>query len=178
MSEAVHFWNVTCWDGRDNQNIVNKNTSETRSFNAFVAPNITLVTPLNDSWTNIATQTFYFNVTDDTGLENCSLLINGVVNVTKNGSVLFNGGQNNFSASGLNGTYDWGVECYDNTTFNIYSISLNRTLNVDLDDPLPFIETLNGTWFNTGTPLINFNITDNMDLNINFTFFANDTLNV
>ncbi|MFC2135430.1 DUF2341 domain-containing protein, partial [Bacteroidota bacterium] len=169
LSEAVHYWNVTCWDGRDSNNIINVNVSETRSFNAFVAPIINLTSPDNGTWINVPSQIFYFNVSDDTGLENCSLLIDGVVNVTKTGSQLVNNGQNNLTANSLNGTHVWGVECYDNGSLKVYSVSSNRTLFVDLESPQPFIETLNGTWFNTGSPLIDFNITDNMDLVLNYT---------
>ncbi|MFC2134931.1 DUF2341 domain-containing protein [Bacteroidota bacterium] len=178
LSEGIHYWNVSCWDGRDNNNIVNLNVSETRSFNILLEPNITLTSPANGTWSNNASQTFYFNASDDTGLENCSLLIDGVVNVTKSGSQLVNGGQNNFTANSLNGSHVWGVECYDNTSFNIYSVSANRFLFVDLQSPQPFIETVNGSWFNTASPGIDFNISDDMDAVLNYSFFVNGSLNV
>lgn len=173
LSEGAHYWNVTCWDGRDNSNIINTNTSESRIFNVFIPPTIILVSPDNATWSNNVTNTFYFNVSDDIGLENCSLMLNGVVNETKSGVQLTNNGQNNLSVNGLNGTYDWGIQCYDNTSYNTYNLSENRTFYADVDAPYPYIETANESWFNTATPQIDFNITDNMDSVLNYTFYVN-----
>jgi hypothetical protein len=77
----------------------------------------------------------------------------------------------------LNGTYLWTVECYDNTTMRNYGTTNNRTVNVDLDAPEPYIQTQSGLWFNYNTPSIAFNITDNMDSVLNYTFYANSSLN-
>ena len=172
LTEGTHNWNVTCWDGLNNQNIVNINTSETRSFNVFSPPNVTLTSPFDNYWSSNPQQTFYFNATDETGLENCSILLDGEVNDTKTTAELVNGGTNNFTVSNMNGSYEWAVECYDNTTYNSYYKTDNRSINIDLEAPYPYIQTANETWFNTATPLIDFNITDNMDLVLNYTFYV------
>ncbi len=177
LGEAVHYWNVTCWDGNSATPVNMKNTSRTFSFSVFDNPVITLVSPLDNNWTNIENATFFFNAGDTSGLLNCSLLVNGQVSATKTTAQLVNNGLNNFSASMLNGTYLWGVQCFDNTVFNNYAVTSNRTLNVDLDTPFPFLETLNETWFNTATPQIRFNITDNMDTVLNYSLFINESVN-
>jgi hypothetical protein len=173
LIEGTHYWNVTCMD-----QALNINTSVTNSFNVYIAPNITLVSPSNNQWSNTANNTFYFNVSDETGLENCSIILNGVINQTKTTAQLVNNGTNNFTITEMiSGNHTWSIECYDNTLYHTYSISSNRTLYVDLIRPQPNIETLNNSWFNTATPLITFNITDNMALTINYTLFVNGSGN-
>jgi hypothetical protein len=178
LTEGTHYWNVTCWDGRDQNNIVNVNTSETRSFNIYIAPIISALAPVNNNWTNQENVTFFFNVSDETGLENCSILINGVINDTLSNSEITNDGQNNFTVNYLDGTYTWAIQCIDNSTFLMSNTSETRTIYIDLYAPYPGINTATGTWFNTATPLINFTINDTLDSNLNYTFFANGTTNV
>ncbi|MBN2422330.1 DUF2341 domain-containing protein [Candidatus Woesearchaeota archaeon] len=173
LTEGTHYWNITCID-----EATNINTSETRSFSIYIAPEITLIAPDANNWTNQQNVTFYFNVSDDTGIENCSILINNQVNDTKDSSEIINNAMNNFTVNYLDGIYNWSIECYDNTSLHMYTMSENRTLYVDLYEPEPYIETENKTWFYTATPLIYFNITDNMDSLLNYTFYVDDSLNV
>ncbi len=173
LNETTYYWNVSCWD-----NATNINTSETKHFFVYIAPNITLVSPADNNWTNVENQTFYFNVSDDTGIENCSLLLDGQINDTKNNTEIINNAMNNFTVYYLNGSYSWAVECYDNTSQHMYTITSNRTLYVDIIAPYPYIETANGTWFNTTTPTIYFNITDNLDQVLNYTFYVDGVKNV
>ncbi|MFH1506365.1 MAG: Ig-like domain-containing protein, partial [archaeon] len=173
LDEGQHNWNVTCWDGRDQNNIVNRNYSADWDFNIFIAPSITGLIPPHKNWTNNENVIFYFNVSDDTGLTNCSILLDGVINQTKNYTLLTNGGQNNFSVTNMNGTYTWSIICFDNTTQNVNTTTSERTLYVDLYPPEPSINTASFTWFNTSSPSISFIITDNMDWILNYTFFVN-----
>ncbi|MEM4397924.1 MAG: CARDB domain-containing protein, partial [Candidatus Woesearchaeota archaeon] len=101
----------------------------------------------------------------------------GQIQNTKQGNLLNKQGLNNITLTNLNGTYNWQIECYDNTTIYNYAISNSRTINVDLDMPMPFIETLNNSWFNYNNPLIYFNISDNMASVINYTFYVNSSIN-
>jgi hypothetical protein len=172
LLEGTHYWNVTCRDQANNTNV-----SETRSFNVFTAPVITLVNPAPNAWVNSTNNIFYFNVSDETGLENCSIVLNGVVNQTKYTAGLINNGTNNITVTGMNGTYLWAVECYDNTSLKVYNITANRTINVDLQAPGSVIYTLNDTWFNTN-PVIYFNVSDNMDAVLDYTIFVNRSSNV
>ena len=172
LIEGTHYWNVTCWD-----NASNINTSETRTFNIFIAPKVNLTAPANGNVSNNPDQAFYFNVSDDTGIFNCSLILNGTINVTKPGSEITNNATNNFTVSNMNGAYLWSVRCFDNTTMQMQGDSENRTIIIDLEAPYPTINTLNYTWFNTSTPRINFTIIDNYDSSINYTFYVNGSAN-
>ncbi len=177
LTEGQHFWNVTCWDGNTVTPINNKNTSETRYFNFYNPSILTLLTPRNNNWTNSASVIFYYNATDETGIENCSLILNGTIVQTKLPPDVDNGGISNFTISSLAGNYTWAVQCFDSSAVNAYSRTDNRTLHVDIYNPQPYIETANNTWFNYSTPRIFFNMTDNMDNILNFTFFANGAVN-
>ncbi|MFC1648667.1 PA14 domain-containing protein, partial [Nanoarchaeota archaeon] len=173
LTEGTHYWNVTCLDSA-----YNKNISETRDFGVFIAPTTTALTPLNNTVTKVQNISFTFNVTDDTGIENCSLLIEGVINKTKQGSDITNGGISNitqyfYSSQNL----EWAIQCYDNTSLNVYSVTGSYNLTIDLLAPTPNIETINETWFNSATPSIDFNITDNFDSLINYTFWTNGAFN-
>ncbi|MBR9675588.1 hypothetical protein GOV05_01115 [Candidatus Woesearchaeota archaeon] len=173
LFEGVHSWNVTCIDEATNFNV-----SETKTFNVFRAPNITLVTPPTNSWFNDGNITFYFNVSDETGIENCSLLIDGNFNQSKPGSQITNNATNNITSEIFEGSYNWSITCFDNTTF--YSQGFgdeNRSLYIDLTPSFANITTKNESWFNTASPLINFLVTDNMDLVLNYYLYVNSTLN-
>lgn len=174
LAEGTHYWNVTCRDQALNQNF-----SETRLFNIFIPPSITLISPLNNTWTNNENNTFLFNVSDETGIENCSIIINGIIYQTKNNAQIINNATNNFTVESMqSGIYDWKIECYDNTSNTLYNVSEIRSLYVDTIYPEPFIETLNNTWFNTSNPKITINITDNMAGTINYSLYTSNIINL
>lgn len=174
LVEGVHYWNVTCRD-----QALNSNISETRSFNVFVAPSLLIVSPQNNYWSSNADNIFYFNVSDESGLENCSLLFSGIVVQTINNSQIINNATNNFTVTSMQSqAYNWSIECYDNSTYHSYNQSASRILYVDTILPEPFIETSNNSWFKVSNPQIFFNITDNMDSPINYTIYVNGTYNV
>ncbi|MBW2990730.1 hypothetical protein KY348_03430, partial [Candidatus Woesearchaeota archaeon] len=172
LSEGTHYWNVTCWDEANNIN-----TSETRSFNVYIAPVVVLVNPPNGNVTNNQSQIFYFNVSDETGIFNCSLILNNAVNDTKNNSEITNNATNNFTITLGEGFYNWSVRCYDNTSLKIEGNSETWNITIDLTAPYPSITTANYSWFNTTTPAINFIITDNFADPINYTFYINNSAN-
>ena len=176
LSEGTHYWNVTCMDNSTNTNI-----SGTKTFNVYNSPVITVVNPANNYWVNSSSVLFYFNVSDETGIQNCSvILFNGSTTAlfTKTGSQLINNGADNITATGLSGIYNWSIGCYDNTTMRMYSVTSNRTLYVDLLAPNIYYVTKNSSWFNNQTPTISFNITDNMDTSLNYTIFVDGAINV
>lgn len=172
LGEGTHYWNVTCWD-----NANNTNTSETRSFNIYNAPLVVLVAPANNNLSNNQTQVFYFNVSDETGIENCTLILDGLEYTTKNNSDITNNATNSFTIGGLNGTYSWAVKCFDNTSFHASNTTSAWNITIDPDPPEPVITTANQSWFNTSAPLIDFIITDHIDDPINYTFYVNGAPN-
>ncbi len=172
LQEAIHYWNVTCKDLANNTAI-----SPTWNFSTIAPPNVTLVAPPNNTWVNASSQTLYFNVSDNTGLSNCSLYINNNLNQTKTGSQLINPGTNNFTVTFNDGTYNWSVTCTDNSTAHATGYSDTWLLNVDTHAPNATIETQNNTWFNTFTPTIWFKLVDNMAEFINYTIYVDNNQN-
>jgi hypothetical protein len=175
LNEGTHTWSVTCWDGGLTTNINNINTSETRAFSVYVPPVISLVRPDDNNWTSQTDVTFYYDVSDDTGIENCSILLNGAIADTR--FDVLNNQENSFTVFGMEGIYNWSIQCFDNTSLNMFSQSPVRRLYVDLYEPEPYIETANHTWFNTATPQIRFNVTDNLDDVLNYTIFVDGISN-
>jgi len=80
--------------------------------NCDEAPRVTLISPLDNSGDIDGNVTFFYNVTDDGNITNCSLMINSAVNqsiysVVQNATL-------NFTLNDLpiNG-YSWGIDCTD-----------------------------------------------------------------
>jgi hypothetical protein len=175
LSEGTHTWQVECWDGLGTQKN-NVAYSEERTINVYIPPVVTLLSPLNNTYTSINNQIFSYNVSDDTGILSCSLYINGIINQTD--SSVANNAENSFIINGLaDGYYDWMVSCIDNTTFEVQGNSSLWLLTIDTVAPVSEILTLNGTWFNTPTPQISAIINDSLDPMLNYTLFVNGSQN-
>lgn len=129
ISGGVHYWNVSCTDNAMRtfaSSIFNFNISDT-------PPNVTLVYPNQNHLDNNGIISFMYNVTDNTGLTNCSLYINEVFNQT-NSSAILNYQNNAFDVEGiLEGNYNWTVECFD-LSANSYK-SPHRNFSMDLYKP-------------------------------------------
>ena len=67
--DGMRYWNISCWDNASHINI-----SETWYFNALIVPEIILISPQDNGWNNTQNLTFFYNVTDSSGLYNCSLI--------------------------------------------------------------------------------------------------------
>ncbi|HIH23821.1 TPA: hypothetical protein HA251_02195 [Candidatus Woesearchaeota archaeon] len=178
LGEGTHAWNVTCWDGNNAVNQVNnRNTSATYIFSVYIPPLLSLIAPPNDTWSNNDTQVFLFNVSDETGITNCSLLLNGSIHTTKLAFDLTVNDTNNFTVSGLNNTYSWAVTCTDSSGGLMVNTTGNRTITIDLVAPQAYINVTSGTWFNTSSPRINITIFDNLDPAPNWTMYVDDAYN-
>jgi hypothetical protein len=174
LGEGNHLWNATCADLANNTN-----TSETRNFNVFIPPQVVRLSPANGTTTNNQTIAFLFNVSDETGIANCSLLIDEAYNETKSTAAITHNGTNNFTVTfGTSVRLQWAIICVDNTSYASANRTDNRTLTIDLAPPNPQFVTANSTWFSTATPTITFNITDNFDTNISYTLFIDGVANV
>ncbi|MFH1174614.1 MAG: DUF2341 domain-containing protein [archaeon] len=172
LVEGVHFWNVTARDAANNSN-----SSVTRDFGVYIAPIITLISPPNDSWTNNATVTFFFNLTEETGLENCSVMIEGGSIATKQGDELNTIGTNNITAVLPDGQQNWSIRCYDNTSMYVMASSEERTLNVDTSPPEAAFITLNESWYNATPVNISFTLSDDQALQLNYTIYVAGQVN-
>ncbi len=81
-------------------------------------PEITLISPLNNTEVTNPVR-IIFNASDHTGIENCSLLLGGVINQT-----IFNQQMyvwQTFSITLAAGNYYWKIGCYDNSSYKNYN---------------------------------------------------------
>jgi len=97
-----------------------------------LGPSMNKTYPRNNSFVNAVNITFLFNITDATGVDNCTLLINGTVNATKT-SGLVNDAPNNITGGPFEeATYIWALRCVDpngnNATGSNFTFTVDRTL--------------------------------------------------
>ncbi len=169
LGDGIHFVRVQAKDllGR------HKNSTAYR-YIIDVMPPITDFITANGTWFTDSTPQIDFNMTDNLSINlNYTIFIGGLSNVSGNTT-------NNTLVSVnitelVNGTYDMLVQGTDEAG-NVRNSSILRFF-IDTDPPQPFITTVNNTAFNTQSPQIVFNITDNLAPNINYTFFVENQAN-
>ncbi|MCP3686335.1 MAG: hypothetical protein GY861_27135 [bacterium] len=124
-----------------NDSARNTNRSGEQVVNIDYTPaSLFLENPPEEGYDNTGIPTFSYNVTDNfIGVENCSLIIEDLINQT-NYSIQESATQN-FSQPMENGTYEWGVQCYDYT--DNLNVSKIRNLTVDTTLPVVSLESVN-----------------------------------
>ncbi|MBR9675883.1 hypothetical protein GOV05_02635 [Candidatus Woesearchaeota archaeon] len=81
-------------------------------LNDTTAPNVTLITPNNDNVTTTTnTILFEVNISDESNVTNCSLVINNTVRETEDS--INTSETDSFTYTLSNGYYNWGVQCTD-----------------------------------------------------------------
>ena len=112
LADGYYEWYVNCTSdtGCIGQSMVYILTINSTANDTF-APNITLITPPNNIVLNNTNVTFSYNITDDSNISFCELIINGTVyqtnyNITVNGT-------NYFNQTLPKGSYYWSVNCTD-----------------------------------------------------------------
>ncbi len=95
-------------------------------------PTVSLNTPDNNTWDLDGSVIFTYTPSDDRGVANCSLYLDGVLNQTNTSPV--NGSQNSFVVTGLSdGNHTWLVNCSD--TSNNTNASPTRRVKIDTKPP-------------------------------------------
>ncbi|MEM2369035.1 MAG: hypothetical protein QXS77_01960 [Candidatus Pacearchaeota archaeon] len=107
-ANARYLWACQACDAAGNCNF-----SSNRTLTIDTAkPEVHLKSPTNNYNTTLTTIDFKYNVTDNFGIKNCSLYIDGSLKQTD--TSIENGTQQEFSDIELEGgTYEWQVKCYD-----------------------------------------------------------------
>jgi hypothetical protein len=105
-----------------------ENTDVTLNLEDSSAPNITLVSPDDGNLTTEHTIVFNYIVTDDTGIANCSLYIDGNLNQTD--SSVSNNTLQSFSLTLADGSYTWQIRCYDSTSYT--NLGLSDVYDLDI----------------------------------------------
>ena len=92
-------------------------------------PVINLTAPANSSQDSDGAITFQYNVSDESSVSNCKLILNGAVDQTS--SSITKGQINQFTKSSLaNGDYNWKINCTD--VYNYQGASETRYFTVSL----------------------------------------------
>gem|GEM_PF-1067765 len=170
LPNGYHYWNVTCWDDAGNTNV-----SKTWKWFNNVPPSVYLQAPTNMTFNNTGDWSFIYKpVINDIYAEsayfvNCSLYLDGIFNQTNTSP---NRDQNNtfYLTSVSQGLHNWSVECYEDSGAS--GVSNDWYFVEDSTPPSPIITTINNSWFNSATPIINFNITDNLNYDVDYQFFV------
>jgi hypothetical protein len=126
---AIAVYNITAaFSG--NENYTSSYSTHYLAINDSTAPVMSLMNPADSSIAK-SPAVFYYNVTDDSNISGCSLIINNAINqtsvsVTKNV-------QQSISANISSGSYSWSINCTD--AFGNTGNSSTRTIVIDNDGP-------------------------------------------
>ncbi len=108
--EDDYKWNCLFRNNNSNQYFASSNYSITYDI---TYPNITLLSPYPADETSSSTsKRFYYNISDNVGIRNCSLIINAAINLT-NSSISNLSLTQNFTQTFTPGTYSWSINCTD-----------------------------------------------------------------
>ena len=131
-SDGDYNWSVVVSDG-----VTNSSNSSTRTFILdSTAPTINLTSPSNTSSFSVSTVTFYYNVTDLHGIDNCSLWVeqSSGFSIRSTNTSPNKGVNSSFTRAGLeNGNHYWMIQCVDESFNNTRNSSrFNFTVTLGL----------------------------------------------
>ncbi|MEK6946686.1 MAG: hypothetical protein AABX32_03700, partial [Nanoarchaeota archaeon] len=178
--EGDYSWYVNCTDNSANFNF---NKSETRNLTIGLdttPPDVTLQAPV-DGFNDTNGILFFEYIADDIAnpIGNCSLIINNTINQTN--SSIIEGITNNFTSLGFNnGTYQWQVNCTDNSTNANVGNSSSRLFNVKIDEAPPTVQLVNPanqTTDTNGNRIFYYNVSDAISAINNCSLILNNKIN-
>ena len=147
---TLFYWKVLAYDNLSH----NRNSTEVFIYatdNSY--PVINLENPENDTEvTDSFIVTFYYNVSDNFNVNNCSLIINDGIKGTDT-TVDMNTSQQ-FPYNFANGQYNWSINCTDEAGNENQSETRNLSINVAIPE-VRFYETAVGTVSETSVQYIN-----------------------
>ncbi|MBU0957856.1 MAG: PQQ-binding-like beta-propeller repeat protein [Nanoarchaeota archaeon] len=117
--DDLYNWTGLVYDNSDNYNITDErdglgvwNWTINVTFVDTTPPVINLSTPANPTSTTTTSTNFIFNVTDDSNVVNCSLLIDHAI-VAYNASAITKSELNTITRTMAVGSYTWNINCTD-----------------------------------------------------------------
>src|SRR5208337_5019557 len=165
-------WSISCTDLAGNTN-----SSQTRNFTIITtAPTINFVSPGPNAYLNSTNQTLTFNYTSSSPTANCSLYINGVLNITN--ATVANNTATSFNVTGLPIKLDnWSISCTD-LAGNTNS-SATRNFTIDTTPPVITLNNPNNsTFFNVTTVNLNFTATESISPNMTCSLILDGVQNI
>ncbi|GAI05768.1 unnamed protein product, partial [marine sediment metagenome] len=148
----------------NNASALARDTDGNNYINVFTGgvPTIALMSPSNNAVDTDANVTFNYNVTADAVVDNCSLIINGIINQT-NTSIAENTTQRFTLYNMAGGYYNWSVNCTD--SLGNENSSETRTILVDATKPTIWSISLSSSVALKNSNIsISANVTDNINL--------------
>lgn len=148
-----------CSSDGDNFEKLNNNTVYNITINDAEQPHVSLRSPKNLSWSKSVHLVLFYNVTDFSGIENCSLYFDKKLNKT-NTSVKTSVPQS-FTANMIDGNHSWFVSCIDNSSRHNRANSSNWLIRVDTIGPNVTLKTPYNNFVTVNlTMVFQFNVTD------------------
>ena len=124
--EVAYIWNCESYNNVSQNTLGESNHTITYDI---TNPTITLVSPADSSTytSNLQEINFGYNVTDNHNISNCSLIVEGIRNLTNSSITNFSLSQN-FTQSFTPGSYTWNINCTD--LANNFENSSQRSFSV------------------------------------------------
>ncbi len=162
LDNGNYLWYINCTDAANNEGKSDVYSLQVNLSEDTVGPTITLNSPAHDGYLNTTTVTFVYTPQDSTGIENCTLYINGQENGTD--TSVANNQQNNFTRVLTESSYTWNITCYDNSTNHNLGASETRNFTVDTTPPSPFqlVSPLNNSFSSEVTLTLNWTNTSEL----------------
>ncbi|MDD9953412.1 MAG: hypothetical protein OXR66_03685 [Candidatus Woesearchaeota archaeon] len=172
VANGEHNWSIQCSDTNAFTNVSVEYNITVQVDNETDPPIVQLNYPVEEDFVDTNNITFNYTVNDASGIENCSIIVDGILNQTN--TTVTNNADNIFTiADFAEAKHNWSVQCYDNVTFALGTSSL-RNFTVDLTDPVVTLNTLLNDSFSTASSVL-LNYTPN-DVNLaNCTLYHNAT---
>lgn len=134
-------------------------------------PNVSLLTPPSEQFISTAQATFQYNVSDKSSIKNCSLYINGTLNITD--TEIIRDTPQTFQQSFLDGKYRWQVKCYDSENnlgqsgIRNFTVSLSTRMNLSVSsDKLKYVQNYTANITANSTGLFGNPVESNMTIDI------------
>jgi len=162
-SDGINF------EGLDTHIVYNININDT------TPPSIINLIPINNSWSKQENVTFYFNASDESGIESCGIYVDDVLKKTDN---IFKSDElSHFNLTEIGqGNHSWYVPCYDNSSNQNMGNSSVSYLNIDLTKPsVTSISPFNHSIVSNNTVVFQYNVTDEYGELSNCSLILNET---
>ena len=131
-NETDYYWNCQAYNNVSQSTFAEENYTITYDI---TKPNLTSVSPFpGDATSNSVSRTFYYNISDNFNIANCSLIVNNNIQLTNYSITNFSLTQN-FTKSFTSGTYNWKINCTDKAGNQNSSIQKSFTITAIIITP-------------------------------------------